>query len=543
MASGQAEGKDEGGGVLGFVLLGPLRLLWWAFVIATPILGVWIGSSLAAYLNGPRWLVILAGALLFPVLPLGWEWIAWSRKKRKAREKDREYTPMLSFWDRSILRTLFINLLFLGALLAYFPKESFVALSARGDWPLDGQEFERADEARAVMLEGAGRLEWLYDMANTNAYEEYAQNQAEPEAPSAGEVARVDITGGGGEGEAPAKQGTTPPAEAGGDEGAKPGKTEEGAGSKIVIEHSGARPQRPAATRQAGQPPSWPMTPTLHPVVENMPASAETDIESVAKYIAARESDPFMLVKALHDYVADRVAYDVPSYLSGNFAPQNAEAVFRARKGVCAGYATLLAELGRHAGVEIVVLTGESKSGIMSGDSAGHAWSAAKIEGGWYLMDATWNAGSVNGATFTKKYGTEYLFTPPEVFGLSHLPKDDKWQLRPDPITRAEFTRGPDLTPAFFGHGLELVSPRRAQFDASGQAVLTLKNPRQKALSARIAHDGLGGRGEKCTTTDGIDVTVTCPIPSSGTYRIVLFAGEYNATLWSVANFTVHGTR
>ncbi|MEO0815430.1 MAG: hypothetical protein AAFY60_21405, partial [Myxococcota bacterium] len=46
-------------------------------------------------------------------------------------------------------------------------------------------------------------------------------------------------------------------------------------------------------------------------VVTSIPASAETDIESVAKYIAARESDPFMLVKALHDYVADRVAYDV----------------------------------------------------------------------------------------------------------------------------------------------------------------------------------------------------------------------------------------
>ncbi len=549
--------EDRGGtGLMGLLIFGPLKLIWWSLVIATPVLGVWVGSSLAAYLNGPRWLVMLAGALLFPVLPLGWEWLSWTRKKRKAREKEREYTPMLSFWDRSVLRTLLINVVFLGALFAYFPKESFVALSARGDWPLDGQEFEQADDARAVMLEGAGRLEWLYELANNNAYEEYAGAQSEVEAPSAGEVARVDITEGGGEGAAIEGKAGVPKAEgsaspSGGEK--KPDEKPVKTGSRIVIEDSGARLPTGSGTgsgtgkstpaRKPGQPPSWPMSATLHPVVAQMPSHAETNIESVARYITEREDDPFLKVKALHDYVADRIAYDVVSLRSGNFAPQNAEAVFRARKGVCAGYATLLAELGRHAGVEIVVLTGDSKSGIMSGDSMGHAWSAAKIDGGWYLMDATWNAGSVDGPTFTKKYGTDYLFTPPEVFGLSHLPKDDKWQLRAEPLSRAEFTRGPELRPSFYGHGLELVTPQRAQFDATGTATITLKNPRQKALSARIVKDDSGGKGERCEKTDGIDVTISCPLSLSGTYRIVLFAGEYNATLWGVANFTVHSKR
>lgn len=47
-----------------------LNVLWIAIVVVVPALGVWVGSSLAAYLNGPVWLACLAGLLLFPVLPL-----------------------------------------------------------------------------------------------------------------------------------------------------------------------------------------------------------------------------------------------------------------------------------------------------------------------------------------------------------------------------------------------------------------------------------------------------------------------------------------
>jgi hypothetical protein len=45
-----------------------------------------------------------------------------------------------------------------------------------------------------------------------------------------------------------------------------------------------------------------------------MPRDAETDIAAVARYIKEREPDPKQRVKALHDWVADRIAYDAPAY-------------------------------------------------------------------------------------------------------------------------------------------------------------------------------------------------------------------------------------
>src|ERR1700757_2129670 len=90
-----------------------LKALWVAFVIATPALGAWAASSLAAYSNGPVALAAATGLLLFPGLPLGWEaWAAYRRHRRGDASR-----RILTFGDRIVLRTLAVNLLFLGVLL------------------------------------------------------------------------------------------------------------------------------------------------------------------------------------------------------------------------------------------------------------------------------------------------------------------------------------------------------------------------------------------------------------------------------------------
>ena len=59
-------------GLAGGVLKNVLRLVWLALMIATPLFGFWLASSLAAYQNATQWLSLLVGLLLFPILPVGW---------------------------------------------------------------------------------------------------------------------------------------------------------------------------------------------------------------------------------------------------------------------------------------------------------------------------------------------------------------------------------------------------------------------------------------------------------------------------------------
>lgn len=510
------------------LILLPLRIAWSLFVVLTPLLGVWVASSLAIYLNGPLWAACLVGALLFPVLPLLWDWRASSKfhGKQAAREKAGKEPSKrwLTFWDRMTLRTLALNLSFLGILLATFPAQGFTALSTRGDWMLAGKQTPEAEKTRDVLFATASGLEWLHELSRDNPYErEDNQETKRPEpTPEPNPIPLPDT-------DSTVVKNDKEPDNAGSKGDKKSGQDkgdQDRPADKIKFESSDASK---VGKRQPGELPSWPMGDALHPLVANMPESVKTSPEAVAKYIAEREKDPFLRVKALHDFVADRIAYDVP-LLSQNpktWPSQKPDAVFKSKKAVCMGYAQLLEEMGRHTGDEIVYVVGVSRGlgGEVSG--GGHAWNAAKIEGRWYLIDATWNAGNVDGTKFNKSYGTRYLFTPPNIFGVDHFPDNEHWQLRNSPISRGEFVRQPMLKPSFYANGFKLISPKRSQVSTGGKAVIELERPIKKRVIASIVpKGGTGSKGEKCEVKGDEKLTVTCEIKSAGTYQVWLFGGD-----------------
>src|SRR3569623_1868758 len=129
--------------IAGWVVVRLLHAAWVALMIATPLFGFWLASSLAAYKNASQWLALVVGLLLFPLLPVGWElFFEWRRDKAKK--------PILTRIDRLVLRTLIINGLFLGAMLWRAPQLAFRAIAVRGDWILDGQDGPIAQPARVT---------------------------------------------------------------------------------------------------------------------------------------------------------------------------------------------------------------------------------------------------------------------------------------------------------------------------------------------------------------------------------------------------------
>ncbi|NJP11192.1 MAG: transglutaminase [Leptolyngbyaceae cyanobacterium RU_5_1] len=463
-----------------------VKLVLTVLVFLTPVLGVWLASSLVAYSNGSTWLAVGSGILLFPLVPITWDLSA----RRKRRDPG-----VLTWGDRILLRTLLLNLSFIACLLALRPQTAFLALSTRGDWMLEGRQGAQIELVRQGLFTLSNRLEWLYLAVRQNPYKQYA-----------------DTT-------------TIQPS---------PEPTSQPIGQPTAIATDTPQPQ-PTPTPQSKPQPTlnfpktdlWPWKDSgIHPAVAEMPASVETSIESVAKYLAQQERDPFLRVKALHDYVADRVAYDAPAFFGqAPRPPQDAETVFRTRKAVCAGYAKLLEALGRAIGAEIVYVVGDSRTQISDLGGGSHAWNAAKIRGNWYLIDATWDSGHVEAAGFTKQYGTEYLFPPANVMVISHFPENPAYQLLPKPLSRGEFLRQPMLHPQFFADGLKLVAPTRSQTDVRGAAVIQLVNPQQRWLMASYGARG-SQQSERCAVQTTQDAQLSCPLPASGTYEVRLFSGD-----------------
>jgi len=473
------------------LVVAPLTLLWWASVVLVPALGVWVASSIAAYRNGPVWLACVCGLLLFPLVPLLWDLLGTWRRSRAKRARPR----ILMFRDRLILRTLVLNLAVLAGLLARFPQTTFTALSTRGDWFLDGHEGPRVEQARTLLFFAADRLEWLFDATHDNPYDEVVGDQPVP-PPVPGDSKAVPKP----------------------DEPAKP-------------------PETPSAAPSAAL--AWPLPEQLHPLVVNMPAQAEASIASVGRYIAEHESDQRLRIKALHDYVADRVAYDAEAYADHRYPPQDAETVFRTRMAVCAGSAQLLAALGQAAGEQIVVVVGDARTRGSDVTGEGHAWNAARIADDWTLIDATWDAGSVEGRTFTKRYETSYLFAPPAVFAISHFPDEPRWQLQSPPLSRGDFFRAPMMRAEFHAMGLELLGPDRSQVSVDEVFEIAVGNPKGRFILAKfIGPDGGVGR---CAVVNGPRASARCELPAAGAYQVELYAApEQYGSYPLVGSFAVN---
>lgn len=469
---------SRAGSVVAFVVKHLARGLWVTTMIATPLFGFWLASSLAAYKNATQWLALLVGLLLFPLLPVGWEaFYAWRRTRQETPNK-----PILTRLDRLVLRTLVINGIFLAVTLYAAKATAFRALAVRGDWMFDGHDGPVARTVRGWLLTFADKLD-----ARRVDDHGYGKSDSAPDDPWAG----------------------------------KPAPT--------------PSPAPHAERSSAKDPMAWPLEVTPSPIVVEMPELAS--IDEAGKYLASRFSDKKQLVKAIHDYVVLRMSYDYDALaliLKGDYAntpSQEAEAVFARKTAVCEGYARLMVALGKAANVEIAYVTGwirdsrrrlsVDETGQPDLDGVSHAWNAVKLDDGWYLIDATWDDPTGGDPT------TTYLFTPPHLMTYDHLPEESAWQLRADPITLGEFVRQPLLSPSVGEYGLVLAQPTRSQITVDGEAEILFDNPTNAKVSAVARRDGQKtGETERCTvTTAAARTRIVCDLPS-GEWEVQMFAAH-----------------
>jgi hypothetical protein len=193
------------------------------------------------------------------------------------------------------------------------------------------------------------------------------------------------------------------------------------------------------------------------------------------------------------------------------------------------------------AGVEIAYLTGyirtsEQQFVTASGDEAlrnvlegyYHAWNAVKIDGTWYLVDATFDDAVAEGDP--RKFRTTYLLTPPTWFRYDHLPEEPAWQLVAVPWSASEFVRQPLLTPAAGWLGLTLDAPARSRITVGdGAATVVFDNPNEAELLGQVASPGTQRGEHACETTHSArKTTVTCKL-GTGELELRVFGGRRGA--------------
>lgn len=157
---------------------------------------------------------------------------------------------------------------------------------------------------------------------------------------------------------------------------------------------------------------------------------------------------------------------------------RTAKYVIKHKVAICDGYAKLFKTLCDLTNLKSAIISGTSKTekqqiGHGPYRNSLHAWNAVVINYKWYLVDATWGAGSVTRGIFKKKFTNLYFMTPPELFFLQHYPSDEKWLLVEK--TKNDFAKLPLYFPYYLKSNLEIISPRNGIIKLNSNEKICIK--------------------------------------------------------------------
>ena len=101
---------------------------------------------------------------------------------------------------------------------------------------------------------------------------------------------------------------------------------------------------------------------------------------------------------------------------------------------ICTGYAYILAELSKLAGINCKIVHGYAKTSTIDTDRLdfpNHSWNTVQLNNKWYLCDPTWASGSQDPHTGRFKFGfiEGYFLSNPKLFSLNHYPIEKQWLL------------------------------------------------------------------------------------------------------------------
>ena len=121
----------------------------------------------------------------------------------------------------------------------------------------------------------------------------------------------------------------------------------------------------------------------------------DEEVSNLLKSLDLSNKTDYQKVKAIYDYISSNVTYDHDNLNDESYSLKyTAYAALINKTAVCQGYASLFYRLALDAGVDTRVISGEA--------GGPHAWNIVKLNGKYYNLDSTWDAGRSTYAYFLK---------------------------------------------------------------------------------------------------------------------------------------------
>lgn len=174
---------------------------------------------------------------------------------------------------------------------------------------------------------------------------------------------------------------------------------------------------------------------------KNAPDSLRSDLPALAEWLTATADSETGKARALYTWTSHFLSYDEQASREGRRINNSIRDILKRRRGLCMDYALLFQALAHYAGLHCAVVDGYALPALQPPralpSAPDHSWNAVWADGQWQLLDVTWASAD---DALQQQFGTDYFFTPPAIFLLSHVPAAPLWQLLPCPLPIEDFS-------------------------------------------------------------------------------------------------------
>lgn len=260
-------------------------------------------------------------------------------------------------------------------------------------------------------------------------------------------------------------------------------------------------------------------------------------IEELATLLAQHTNNELEKARIIYAWITQNISYDVPAFRAainnGIYPDVSPQKVLRDRTTICSGYSNLYFALASAMDLEALIISGYAKGATTTetNDDVNHAWNGVRIDGNWYLLDATWGSGSVTEEKFKPQYKPYYFATKPSEFIYTHFPQDQGWQLLDRTYSRVEFTSLPHISSGFYNLGLQLVNHQISEIKATERIDIALKAPANIfAIADLYQGQNKLPRTSTLITKKDNNLVVNVAPPAPGNYTLKIYAKKGKET-------------
>lgn len=119
-------------------------------------------------------------------------------------------------------------------------------------------------------------------------------------------------------------------------------------------------------------------------------AAVDNEIYRLKNELGLDNMTQYEKIYAIYSYITDNVVYD---HVSTGILKHSSYAAIVKHKAVCQGYALFFYRLALECGVDARIVTDEA---VLDSSNESHAWNIVSINGNWYNLDSTWDAGCID---------------------------------------------------------------------------------------------------------------------------------------------------